>query len=54
MPPSEPENKSFLFVRVTRKLTVVVALLWEQGRLLICQRSLDGSKPRGNAPPTSS
>ena len=30
---------------VTRKITVAVALLWEQGRLLICQRSLKDDFP---------
>ena len=30
---------------LNRKKTVVAALLWEQGRLLICQRSLDGDFP---------
>jgi len=30
---------------VGRKKTVVAALLWDQRRLLICQRSLDGDFP---------
>src|SRR3990172_7831236 len=30
---------------VTRKITVAVALLWEQGKLLICQRSLEDDFP---------